>query len=97
MRSVVVAPPIPAHVASTPVPVADTVGTVHVPRTAVNVPPEETYPDQFRDVAATVVGEVVGLGLDAGVLEGGVLEVGMFVLGCMSLLIFQAPLTRTTV
>src|SRR4030088_3041489 len=44
-RSVVVAPPIPTHVASarTLVPVdADPVGTVHVALTAVNVPPDAT-------------------------------------------------------
>ena len=45
-RSVVVAPPIPTHVASAralvPDAVADTVGTVHVALTAVNVPPDAT-------------------------------------------------------
>ena len=39
IRSLLVSPPIPTHVASAPEDVGDTVGTVHVPVTEVNVPP----------------------------------------------------------
>ena len=39
MRSFVVMPPMPTHVASSPAVVALTCGTVHAPETAVKVPP----------------------------------------------------------
>jgi hypothetical protein len=65
---------------------ADTVGMVHVPLTAVNVPPVATSPDQFRDVCPTVAGGPLGL------VPGG-----MFVRGCLSPLIFHAGPTMTRV
>jgi hypothetical protein len=66
------------------VPVAVTLGTVHVAVTAVKVPPVATYPDQLRDVDPTVVGG-----------EPALPPGGTFVFGCVSLAIFHAPLTNT--
>src|SRR4051812_20926897 len=49
MRSLVVIPPMPTQVASAPLVVVATVGTVHVPVTEVKLPPVAEYPDQFDD------------------------------------------------
>src|SRR5256885_16323835 len=70
MRSRVSMPPTPTHVASAPVVVAETAGTVHVPLTAVNVPPVASYPDQFDELeneeAAGPVTPVLGCVWGAG-------------------------------
>src|SRR6185312_8141603 len=56
IRSRVFTPPMPTHVASACVPLAlTTVGTVHVPLTAVKVPPVASYPDQLKDWLGIVV------------------------------------------
>src|SRR5438477_11450872 len=71
MRSRLESPPIPTHVASAPLEFSETVGTVHVAVTEVNVPPLAAYPDQLLELLVTeagvpgcvTVGEVPVLGL----------------------------------
>src|SRR6266850_7260935 len=97
IRSVPVTPPMPTHVASAPVVVAPTWGTIHVPLTEVYVPPFATYPDQLLDVSETRAG-VVEL-VSGCVCAGAVPDPGVTLcaLGCASAWIFHAPLSRTRV
>src|SRR5439155_19383415 len=56
MRSLLVSPPIPTHVASAPLDVAETGGTTQVAVTDVNVPPFAAYPDQLLELLLTLAG-----------------------------------------
>src|SRR5438105_15774171 len=86
MRSVVLAPPTPTQVASTPATFGSGFAMTHVPLTEVKVPPVATYPDQFRDVPRTVVlvGPCGWVGATTAV-PGWVLDA-----------IFQAPASSTS-
>ena len=86
----------PTHVASAPVIVAPTCGTIHVPVTDVYVPPFATYPDQLLEVSDTRAGVVVVV---SGCVWAGAVPapgVTLCALGWTSAWIFHAPLSRTS-